>query len=207
MKVISLFSGAGGFDLGFAQAGHKIIWANDNWNEAVETYRMNIGSHIHCKNIERLRSSDIPSADILIGGFPCQGFSVANVGRNTRDERNGLYRQFVRVLKAKRPRYFVAENVKGILSLGNGAIFQMIITDFARAGYSVQSAVLNAADYGVPQRRERVIILGTRNRVRPVLGFPPPPTHAPRDLAQMGKTYRVYQTRVRTPCCNLAAMC
>ena len=99
MKVVSLFSGAGGLDLGFKMAGHEIVWANDIYEDAVETYRRNIGDHIVCKDIATVEINDIPDCDIVIGGFPCQGFSVANTKRNTADERNGLYRQLARVIK------------------------------------------------------------------------------------------------------------
>ena len=111
MKVVSLFSGAGGLDLGFVRAGHKIVWANDLYPDAVETYRANIGKHIVCENISKVASSSIPDCDIVIGGFPCQGFSVANTKRSLDDSRNVLYRELIRVIRDKRPRFFLAENV------------------------------------------------------------------------------------------------
>ncbi|WP_418502373.1 DNA cytosine methyltransferase [Flagellimonas sp.] len=177
MNVVSLFSGAGGLDLGFIKAGHKVIWANDNYGDAVETYKLNIGKHIIFKDIREIDSHDIPNHDILIGGFPCQGFSLANTGRNEEDERNKLYLEFLRVLKDKKPMFFVAENVKGILSLGKGKIFNMIVSDFSKAGYNVKHQVLNAADYGVPQKRERVIIVGTRKDIDLEFKYPKP-THS-----------------------------
>lgn len=177
MKVVSLFSGAGGFDLGFSQAGHKIIWANDIWKEATETYELNLGNHIICKDIKEISSKEIPDAEIVIGGFPCQGFSQANTKRNEKDERNFLYLEFVRIVRDKKPNFFLAENVKGILSLGKGKIFEMIVRDFSEIGYEVNYAVLNAADYGVPQTRERVFIFGKRKDVEIKIGFPPNPTH------------------------------
>lgn len=177
MKVVSLFSGAGGFDLGFSQAGHDIIWANDIWKEATETYELNLGHHIVCKDIKEISSEEIPDAEIVIGGFPCQGFSLANTKRNEKDERNFLYLEFVRVVKDKKPNFFLAENVKGILSLGKGKVFEMIIRDFSEIGYKVNYAVLNAANYGVPQTRERVFIFGKRKNVEIGINFPPNPTH------------------------------
>jgi len=177
MKVVSLFSGAGGLDLGFIKAGHKVIWANDNFQDAVKTYRKNIGDHIVCEDISQISSDEIPEHDILIGGFPCQGFSVANSKRGEHDERNKLYLELLRVLVDKQPKFFLAENVKGILSLMKGAIFEMIISDFEKAGYKVKHKVLNAANFGVPQRRERVIILGVRNDVDFDLKHPEP-THS-----------------------------
>ncbi len=176
MKVVSLFSGAGGLDLGFIKAGHEIIWANDNFADAVKTYRKNIGGHVICEDISTIPSSEIPEHDILIGGFPCQGFSVANTGRGEGDERNKLYLELLRVLLDKQPKFFLAENVKGILSFMQGKVFEMIIKDFKNAGYKVKYKVLNAANFGVPQKRERVIILGVRNDIDFALEHPEP-TH------------------------------
>ncbi len=158
MKIISLFSGCGGMDLGFIKAGMDVIWANDLYEDAVETYKNNIGDHIHLKSITEIASNEIPDCDGIIGGFPCQGFSLANTGRNVDDSRNFLYREFVRVIKDKKPKFFIAENVKGILSLGGGEIFKKILTDFRNCGYDVKYHLFNAANYGVPQKRERVII-------------------------------------------------
>ncbi len=180
MRVISLFSGAGGLDLGFMWAGFDIVWANDNFPEAVETYKHNIGEHISSGDIGAFDPDEIPEAEAIIGGFPCQGFSVANMKRTKSDGRNQLYLEFVRILQAKRPKFFLAENVKGILSLEGGQVFRTIREDFARAGYVTAYALLNAADYGVPQRRERVFLFGVREGVEANLAaFPPPPTHAP----------------------------
>jgi DNA (cytosine-5)-methyltransferase 1 len=176
MKIVSLFSGVGGLDLGFIKAGHEIIWANDNFQDAVKTYRKNIGNHIVCEDISNIPSDEIPEHDILIGGFPCQGFSVANANRGEHDERNKLYLELLRILIDKQPKFFLAENVKGIMSLLQGKIFEMIISDFKKAGYKIKYQVLNAANYGVPQKRERVIILGVRNDVDFNLEYPEP-TH------------------------------
>ena len=103
MRVISLFSGAGGLDLGLVQAGHQVIWANDFDNDCVETYKNNIGNHIVSGSIENIRSEDIPNGDVVVGGFPCQGFSQANRLRFEEDERNRLYLEFLRVVKDKQP--------------------------------------------------------------------------------------------------------
>jgi DNA (cytosine-5)-methyltransferase 1 len=185
MRAISLFAGAGGMDLGFAQAGFDIVWANDIWPDAVKTYRYNLGDHIFCGDIATVKPADLPDADIMIGGFPCQGFSLANRKRHSGDTRNTLYLEFLRILNGKKPKFFLAENVKGILSLGGGEIFRMIVADFESAGYVVQHGVLNAADYGVPQRRERVFFFGKRLDVQVDFQFPPPVTHAPRGLAEL----------------------
>lgn len=177
MKVVSLFSGAGGLDLGFIQAGHNVIWANDLYEDAVQTYRRNIGSHIICTDIKRISSEEIPNCDIVIGGFPCQGFSVANVKRHNSDERNTLYKELLRVIKDKKPKFFLAENVKGILSLNKGDTFKMILSDFCALNYKVKYQVLNSANYGVPQTRERVIIVGVREDVEFTYEYPQP-THS-----------------------------
>ncbi len=162
-KVASLFSGCGGLDLGFIQAGFEIVWANDFFKDAVETYKNNIGNHIVYGDITKIPSSEIPdNFDILLGGFPCQGFSVANTKRNMEDKRNFLYKELLRILKDKKPSFFVAENVKGLLSMSKGKVIEMIINDFKSIGYNVEYRLLKASDYGVPQHRERVIIIGNK---------------------------------------------
>ena len=176
MKVVSLFSGAGGLDLGFVMAGHKIIWANDIDKDAVETYRKNIGEHIVCNDIADIDSANIPNCEIVIGGFPCQGFSVANTKRTVEDKRNKLYLQLVRVISQKHPKFFLAENVKGLLSLAKGKVFEMILSDFSKLGYNISYRVLNSADYGVPQIRQRIIIVGVRKDLKFEYRFPLP-TH------------------------------
>lgn len=177
-KVVSLFAGAGGLDLGFVQAGFEIIWANDFDSDSVDTYRHNLGNHIVLGDIQDIASDDIPVAEVVLGGFPCQGFSRANRFRSVDDSRNALYLEFVRVVADKQPQYFVAENVRGILSLDGGNVIQMIVDDFKKVGYEVEYKLFNLADYGVPQQRRRVIIMGTRKdvarRTRPRF---PEPTH------------------------------
>jgi DNA (cytosine-5)-methyltransferase 1 len=176
VKIVSLFSGAGGLDLGFKLAGHEILWANDLYADAVETYRNNLGDHIVCEDISCVEARDIPDCDMVIGGFPCQGFSVANTKRNVSDERNQLYRQLIRIIETKRPKFFVAENVKGILSLGKGEVLKMILNDFSSLDYTVRNETLNAADYGVPQVRHRVFFVGVRGDIDFSFQFPSP-TH------------------------------
>ena len=167
LKVVSLFSGAGGMDIGFINAGFEIIWANDFFQEAVDSYRKNIGKHMIYGDITKISSDDIPDgADVIIGGFPCQGFSVANTRRSMEDKRNFLYKEMLRIIKDKNPKFFVAENVKGILSIEKGKVFEMIKSDFEKLGYEVEPRILNAAEYGVPQARERVVIIGNRIGVK-----------------------------------------
>ena len=188
MKIISLFCGAGGMDLGFVMAGHRIVWANDIDQDSCETYRRNLKDMPVCAPIEQIRSEQMPDADVVIGGFPCQGFSVANPYRNTEDKRNKLYLELLRIIRDKKPKYFVAENVPGLCSIGGyasqddrkkhlGRVFKVILSDLESAndiGYNVEYKILNAADYGVPQTRRRVIILGTRKDLKHQLKHPDP---------------------------------
>ena len=178
MKIISLFSGAGGLDLGLVKAGHTVVWANDIDLASCATYKLNIGPHIVCKNISDIKLNDIPDADVVVGGFPCQGFSLANKSRHPCDERNVLYKEFRRIVKGKKPKYFIAENVRGILSLSSGEVIEKIVDDFASAGYRISYKVFNTADYGVPQTRIRVLIAGTRKDLPKTLNLQfPVPTH------------------------------
>lgn len=171
-KVVSLFSGCGGLDLGFINAGFEVIWANDFFPDAVETYKRNIGNHITLGDITKIPSSEIPdNFDILLGGFPCQGFSIANKKRSMEDERNFLYKEMLRIVKDKKPAFFLAENVKGLLSMHDGKVIEMIVNDFKKIGYDVDYRLVNSADYGVPQVRERVLIMG--NRLGTKNKFPP----------------------------------
>lgn len=161
--VVSLFAGCGGLDLGFIQAGYNVIWANDFFEDAVKTYRKNIGNHIVLGDITKIKSSEMPNNfDILLGGFPCQGFSIANTKRSMKDERNFLYLEMLRIIKDKKPKFFLAENVKGLMSIEKGLVLEMIINDFKKLGYNVNYKLLKASEYGVPQNRERVIIIGNR---------------------------------------------
>jgi DNA (cytosine-5)-methyltransferase 1 len=111
-------------------------------------------------DIKEVQTISIPDCDIVIGGFPCQGFSQANMNKSSDDDRNKLYLEFVRVVKDKKPLYFVAENVRGLVSMDKGAAIKRITNDFETLGYNVAYKVFNAADFGVPQNRNRVIIIG-----------------------------------------------
>lgn len=174
-RVVSLFSGAGGMDLGFEKAGFDIVWANDFFKEAVESYKKNVSKNVVYGDITKIESSEIPDdIDLVIGGFPCQGFSVANTKRSMKDKRNFLYKEMLRVIKDKNPKFFVAENVKGLLSMEKGKVFEMIKKDFESLGYKVDARLLNAAEYGVPQARERLVIIGNRLGIENPF---PTPTH------------------------------
>ena len=159
--AISLFSGAGGLDMGFDRAGFRTIWANDFEADACKTHENWSAAKVVCGDIAKIDAKDIPDADIMLGGFPCQGFSLSGP-RKIDDSRNALYKHYVRIVNAKKPKMFVGENVKGLLTMGNGSIIEAIIEDFSECGYNVFYKLLNARDYGVPEDRERVIIVGFR---------------------------------------------
>ena len=159
--AISLFAGAGGLDIGFENAGFKVIWANDFDADSCKTHENWSNAKVVCGDIAKIDASEIPDADIMLGGFPCQGFSLSGP-RKIDDSRNVLYKHYVRIVKAKRPLMFVGENVKGLLTMGGGSIIEAIVAEFEDCGYDVYYKLLNAKNYGVPEDRERVIIVGFR---------------------------------------------
>lgn len=167
--VVSLFSGCGGLDYGFASAGFKIVFANDFNRFACETYRHNFAK-IFGHNCNYLVEGDINKlfdkipdrADVLIGGAPCQSWSMMGNRKGADDIRGQLLFKQVEVLKDKQPRMFIWENVKGLLSHDNGNSFSLLLSLIKKAGYEVQFQLFNMSEYGVPQRRERVLIFGTR---------------------------------------------
>ena len=178
MNIVSLFSGAGGLDLGLIQAGNCVIWANDIDADAVETYQHNIGDYILQADIKNIDLNTLPNCDVIVGGFPCQGFSIANLKRDVNDERNILYQTFCRAVEIKQPKYFIAENVRGILSLGGGQVVKKIIEDFSKVGFHVEIHKVNMANYGVPQLRQRVFFIGERLDIHAQTPFLfPPETH------------------------------
>lgn len=190
IRTISLFSGCGGMDLGFTggftflgkkYAAHpfEIVWANDFNFEACKTYSKNVGPHIRHGDIWSVIDEMPPSADLVIGGFPCQDISVNGKGAGVDGKRSGLYRAMVEVIKRTRPKVFVAENVKGLLMKHNSSSLERVISDFRSLGYEVTYKLYNAADFGVPQTRERVIIVGTLPGVRTYT--PPKATHSELD--------------------------
>jgi len=190
-KVLSLFSGCGGLDLGF-QGGfqflnkkyHKndfeIIWSNDIEKHACQTYERYFNHPIICGDIrniilgEKSGLSDVPiptATDIVLGGFPCQDFSHAGKRRGFGSKRGTLYQAMSDVISKTNPMLFLAENVKGLLTMNNGDAIQQIVKDFERLGYNVSYKLLLTADFGVPQKRERVVIIGTRKDLLPVFSF------------------------------------
>lgn len=185
IKVLSLFSGCGGLDLGFEEVGgYKTVWANDINEWAVKTFRSHFGDVISDENIEKIdpkTDKHIPKCDLIIGGFPCQDFSIIWKQPGLNGDRGNLYKNFLRFIDAKRPKAFVAENVKGLLTANDGKAIKQIIEDFSKIGpgYMVKIQLYNFAEYGVPQYRERVLLVG----IRLDTGFNfihPAPTHGPR---------------------------
>ena len=185
-RILSLFSGCGGLDLGFHLEGFKTVWANDLSEWAVKTFKHFFGDVITCGDIndfDPFTDINIPDCDLILGGFPCQDFSVIWKQPGLNGSRGNLYKHFLRFVEAKKPKAFVAENVKGILSANNSNAIQTIINDFENIvpGYLVKIHLYNFAEYGVPQFRERVLIVG----VRMDTGFEffhPKPTHGPRGV-------------------------
>lgn len=173
-SLVSLFAGAGGLDIGFERQGFKTIWANDLDKDACTTHRIWSKTEVVCGDITKINLKDIPDSQIITGGFPCQGFSLAGP-RKIDDKRNVLYKYFVKLVEAKQPLAFIAENVKGLITLGAGAILEAILEDFSSKGYNVFPTLVNAADYEVPQDRYRVILMGFRKDLGIVLHkFPEP---------------------------------
>ncbi len=174
--MISLFSGCGGFDLGVEQCGHEVIWANDSFGPAARAYKANF-PQVQFVHGDIRDTKDFPRADMVVGCYPCQGYSEGG-SRNGDDECNYLYREFARCLREVRPKYFVAENVGGMYKLFNGRFLWNQVTAFRLAGYRVQYKLLNAKDYGVPQERKRIFIVGVRSDIDFEYEFPVP-THGP----------------------------
>lgn len=163
MNIISLFTGAGGLDLGFKQAGFDILWANEFDKKIWETFRYNFpDTSLSTRSIIDVDSDRIPDADGIIGGPPCQSWSEAGAGRGINDKRGKLFYDYIRVIEAKKPKFFLAENVSGILLPRHWMAFNAIITEFEAIGYKVKWELLNASNYEVPQDRKRVIIIGFR---------------------------------------------
>lgn len=175
-RIASLFAGCGGLDYGFFQNhdAYTHVFVNDFDKQACASYERNFKIKPVCGDIKTIE--DIPDCDILIGGFPCQGFSMANPYRDEKDERNELYLEILRLLKLKTPSYFLLENVKGLLNMGGydtkedkknhtGKIIKVILNDLKECGYKVKFKLFDIKDYDVPQKRQRVIIIGVRDDI------------------------------------------
>jgi DNA (cytosine-5)-methyltransferase 1 len=177
MKYISLFAGIGGFDLALQRQGHECVYANEWDKYASKIYNKNFHKGLNEKGIDTrdirtVSTNEIPEHELLVGGFPCQAFSIAGKRRGFDDTRGTLFFEIARILRAKKPRLLLLENVKGLLSHDNGNTFKIIISTLDELGYDLQWQVLNSKDFGVPQNRERVFIIGNfRGTSRPKI-FP-----------------------------------
>lgn len=188
LRVASLFCGCGGTDVGLKGAfdflgkhydanGMEIVYANDIDDNACAIFEKNFGVKPDNRDIRTVASEELPEFDILTGGFPCQSFSI--VAQNPprlgiKDDRGMLFFEMCRILRERKPKCFIAENVKGILTANKKAAFPLILQEFENSGYDVKYTVLNAAAYGVPQKRERVIIVGFRKDLKIDFSFPAP---------------------------------
>lgn len=168
MRVVELFAGVGGFRIGLERAGHKVVWANE-WNKyACDTYDKNFPGQIDRRDLTAIPATDIPSHDLICGGFPCQAFSQAGKRQGFNETRGTLFFEILRIARHHRTPYLLLENVKGLLSHDGGETFAVILEALDQCGYDAQWQVLNSKDFGVPQNRERVIIIGhLRSRPRP----------------------------------------
>jgi len=186
-KVVSLFSGCGGADCGilggftfngiyYDRLPFELVYASDIDKKAVATHRANFSAGtLVCKDICETESSEIPDHNVLVGGFPCQSFSTVNPTKDPFDDRANLYKQMVRIARDKQPEICIAENVKGLMTLHKGAIFKRVIQAFNDAGYNTYYRLINAADYGVPQKRERMIMVCVRKDLALDYVFPNEP--------------------------------
>ena len=187
-KTVSMFSGCGGMDLGF-QGGFevygkryerrpfKIIAAYDNLDDALETYRLNLGNEIENVDLAKSEARELPAADVLMGGFPCQDFSSSGPKTGLAGERGQLYTSLVRYMRKHRPKVVVGENVPHLGRLSGGAYLEKILEDFEAEGYSFKVWNIHCPSYGLPQSRRRLFLVGVRDDLS---GFPrkPDPTHA-----------------------------
>jgi len=162
LTVADFFAGIGGLRMGFEKAGYKIVYSNDIDKNCCKTYRANFGE-IDERDIREVQPDLIPDFDILIGGFPCQPFSMIGKRRGLNDDRGKLFFELIRILAAKRPKAFLLENVRHLLKHEGGKSFEIIKQNLEWLGYKVFKQILNSADFGVPQRRERLYIAGFLN--------------------------------------------
>lgn len=177
MKVVSFFAGAGGLDLGFEKAGFDVIWANEYDKDIWDTYEKNhVKTFLDRRSIVDISSSEVPECDGIIGGPPCQSWSEAGSKRGIADKRGQLFYEFMRVLADKKPKFFLAENVAGMLLPAHREALYNIKKMFRDIGYDLSFQLLNVADYGVPQDRKRVFFVGYRKDLNLEFQFPNPTT-------------------------------
>jgi DNA (cytosine-5)-methyltransferase 1 len=183
IKVASFFCGCGGSDLGivgdfkflnehYKSLPFEINYALDFDKYAVETYNANFEHPAICDDIKNVEINQLEDFDLLVGGFPCQSFSTVNPTKDTNDDRANLYKELVKILKTKQPKYFIAENVKGLMTLQKGEILRKVIDEFKTVGYDVKYKLLLASNFGIPQKRERLFIVGVRNDIKINFQFP-----------------------------------
>ncbi len=172
MKIASFFSGAGGLDLGFTNAGFKIAFANDNWEGCWETFEKNHNVKIDKRSILDIKTEDVPDVVGFVGGPPCQSWSLAGKMRGIEDPRGRLFLDYLNLIKKKKPLFFLAENVPGILSPKHKPEFMKILKKFWDMGYVVSYMLMDSRYYGVPQERKRIIIIGYHKKLNKKFKFP-----------------------------------
>lgn len=183
LKVASFFCGCGGSDLGiignfdylgkhYAELPFEIDYALDIDKFAVQTYNKNFKHPAFCGDVKDVNVDELTDFDLLLGGFPCQSFSTVNPTKNTNDERANLYKELVKILKAKQPKFFICENVKGLMTLQKGEILKKVITEFESVGYQIKYKLLLGSNFGIPQKRERIFIVGIRKDLDLAFEFP-----------------------------------
>lgn len=177
IRLASLFSGIGGLDLGFKRAGFKIVFANDNWKGCKETYELNHGLMLNQKSIVDVDSSEIPHVDGFIGGPPCQSWSLAGAMRGIDDSRGKLLYEYLRLIDQKKPKFFLMENVPGMICKKHVNDFNEFVETLKEVGYNLTYEVLNASDYGVAQDRKRVFLVGIRSNIHKQFIFPTKQPH------------------------------
>ena len=174
MKIASFFSGCGGLDKGFTNVGFKLAFANDNWLGCKETFELNHNIGLCTKSITEISPKEVPDVVGFVGGPPCQSWSLAGAMRGVNDPRGQVMYDYIRLLKVKKPKFFLVENVAGILSKTHIGEFNNILEKFEDAGYTITHALLNAKDFGVPQERKRVFVVGYRKDLGKKYVFPEP---------------------------------
>ncbi len=174
ITVTELFAGGGLMACGLVAAGYNIVWANDLEKSACVAYRCNIGDHIVQCDIMKISMDDIPYSDVISGGPPCQDFSMAGTGAGEDGDRGKLVWTYMKIIRQKRPKAFIFENVKGLIAAAHRPTFDSLIEQFTKLGYNVNHKVINAWDHGVAQKRERVFIVGIRKDIGFTFEFPVP---------------------------------
>ena len=163
MKVAGFFAGVGGIELGFEQAGFDIVWSNEIDEKAGVTFEANHKAHIVIEDINNIDSKSVPNVDVIVGGFPCQAFSIAGYRKGFEDERGEVFFQLARIIKDKMPRIIFIENVKNLLGHDKGNTYKVIKETLESYCYNLKTMILNASEYGnIPQNRERIYIIGFR---------------------------------------------